>query len=75
MEFASIFSSFMPGFKITQTTIEQEEVVISAKIVAQREGPLRFSSANPSAEGCFDNGCYSTYYRRALVVVLSGGRQ
>jgi len=33
MEFADIFSYFLPGFKITQTTIEQENAVIMADII------------------------------------------
>lgn len=33
MEFASVFSSFLPGFKITQTIIDQDELVITAKII------------------------------------------
>jgi|WetSurSiteA1Bulk_404760.scaffolds.fasta_scaffold09779_2 transposase len=33
MDFASIFSSFIPGFQITQTTIEQDNLIITARII------------------------------------------
>ena len=36
MEFADIFSSFLPGFKITQATIEQENAVIMADIIPKQ---------------------------------------